>query len=216
MAALGDIAIKVTAGSAYLLDTDDTFGAVGPLVPTFTAPRRFIVDTVKSATLTVKGTRRPQIKITTREDGFNLPLIVETRSSTGVSSKDHGLSTQPLEIQGVATPCVVEFLVNGGIDGNRTEVWGPYNVPVHAPLSISGTFPDGQENVVYAASLNLAGIGGDSIWFISGELPPGLSFNDGDLTGTPTTAGTYPFTTILVDTYDNAVRYLDHVVTIAP
>jgi hypothetical protein len=98
----------------------------------------------------------------------------------------------------------------------RPETWGPYSIPAHTPLSLSGNFADGQVGVAYSSALTAAGIAGGATWTVSGELPDGLTLDENVLTGTPTLAGTFKFTVTLVDTYDNAMRYVNQVVTIAP
>lgn len=216
MAYLGNIAIRLVEPGWKYPSTGNlapVYKVTGTLIPCFAAPRQWVADV--RPLYQISGQRRTQVAITTKEDGFNLPLAVEMRVN-GAPGVSYWLSGQPLLLSGVALPFTAEFLVDGAVNGKRTEVWGPYTFPPHVPLSISGAYPGGTVNVAYAASITVAGVGGTSTWYISGDLPPGLTFSDGDLTGTPTTAGTYPFTTTLVDSFDNAMRYINHTVTVAP
>lgn len=55
---------------------------------------------------------------------------------------------------------------------------------------LSGTPPNATVGVAY--SFNVSNSGSVASWTLSGTLPPGLSFADGVITGTPTSAGNFP------------------------
>ncbi len=76
-----------------------------------------------------------------------------------------------------------------------------------AKLTISsGSIPNGATGVAYSATLSASGGVEPVTWAETGALPPGLSLDpSGTLTGTPTTAGTYPFTVTAVDSSDPAL-----------
>ena len=58
----------------------------------------------------------------------------------------------------------------------------------------------GEVGSTYTATLAAGGGTGTYTWeIISGSLPPGLSFSDGVISGTPTQAGTYTFTVRITD-----------------
>ncbi|MBT2226559.1 S-layer family protein [Nonomuraea sp. NEAU-A123] len=62
--------------------------------------------------------------------------------------------------------------------------------------------PAGQVGIAYSDQLTMSGGTGPFVWSVSvGSLPPGLTLNaaTGLLSGTPTTAGSYPFTVKVTD-----------------
>ena len=74
------------------------------------------------------------------------------------------------------------------------------STPVSALTISTGIFPDGIAGSSY--SLALSGTGGQPpyAWAISGGvLPPGLNLNGAQISGTPTTPGTFPFSLRLSD-----------------
>jgi putative Ig domain-containing protein len=72
---------------------------------------------------------------------------------------------------------------------------------VEAPLAISGTPTPGTVGTSYNYALSATGGTGAYTWSSAGTLPPGISLNstNGDLFGTPTTAGTYSFQVTITD-----------------
>lgn len=65
----------------------------------------------------------------------------------------------------------------------------------------------GTVGAVFASSVYSAS-GGTApyTWFVSGELPPGITFSgDNQFVGTPTTAGSYPFTLNTIDVNDSVI-----------
>ncbi|MGA2132917.1 MAG: putative Ig domain-containing protein [Bryobacteraceae bacterium] len=83
----------------------------------------------------------------------------------------------------------------------------PFSITVIGALTITTTsLPGGTSGVAYAQTLGAAGGTPPYTWSISsGTLPPGLSLNAtlGSITGTPSTAGTYPFTVKVTDSASN-------------
>jgi hypothetical protein len=68
--------------------------------------------------------------------------------------------------------------------------------------------PDGFVGVDYSARID-SDCGGDQFFFVEGRLPPGIEIqSDGDLRGTPITAGDFLFTIGVVDfgSGDEAVK----------
>ena len=80
----------------------------------------------------------------------------------------------------------------------------------HSPLANTG-----QVGVPYSSSLTASG-GTPPYTFsiIGGSLPPGLTLNasTGLISGTPTTAGTYPYTAQVEDSLDNIATANCHIV----
>ena len=61
--------------------------------------------------------------------------------------------------------------------------------------TVSGDAPDGTVGVAYSAAYTVAGTPAPTVTAQAGTLPPGLELDaSGRLSGTPTSAGTYPFT----------------------
>jgi hypothetical protein len=84
-------------------------------------------------------------------------------------------------------------------------------------LSVSTpSLPDGQVGVFYATEFN-SDCGGDD-WFIqTGGLPPGIGLQEnGDLEGTPTSAGVYDFTVGVFDFGTGETAYKGFEILIDP
>ncbi len=71
----------------------------------------------------------------------------------------------------------------------------------------TAALPDGLIGASYKA--NLSSRCGGGFWFIqAGSLPPGIGLQgDGDLRGTPTVVGLYPFTVGVIDYGTDEVAY---------
>lgn len=84
------------------------------------------------------------------------------------------------------------------VDGDYSEQCEKEFTITKVPCVISGTPPEGTEDEVYSFTPDLqGGIPAIDTWsVVSGTLPAGLSINatTGEITGTPTTPGTYTFT----------------------
>jgi hypothetical protein len=76
------------------------------------------------------------------------------------------------------------------------------SITVNPPTILPGTLPVGTTGVAYNTQVFYTGATPPITWsIISGTLPPGINFNTstGIFNGTPTIAGTYPFTVMAVD-----------------
>ena len=87
--------------------------------------------------------------------------------------------------------------------------------PSHPPVATTSTYllvvttqslPQAVLGTPYSATLTVTGGGPPFSWsVISGALPPGLSLDvNGNITGTPTTIGTFFFTVQVVDAIGNS------------
>lgn len=92
---------------------------------------------------------------------------------------------------------------NCGIEGEGNA---PFVITIQAgapPLAVSSnTLSNGEAELSYSVTLTSSGGGTTSrAWSVTaGQLPPGLTLSsDGQLSGTPTTAGTYAFTATVSD-----------------
>jgi hypothetical protein len=79
--------------------------------------------------------------------------------------------------------------------GNTVIAFG--SVPVLETIgcssaSITGSVPGGSVGSAYSASLSVTPVGTYTM-ALSGALPPGLSFSNGTISGTPRYPGSYPF-----------------------
>src|SRR6476646_8200244 len=74
-----------------------------------------------------------------------------------------------------------------------------------SPLTITSlNLPSGSIGAPYSTTLTATGGTTPYTWSRSGTLPPGLTLNsNGTLVGTPTTAGSYGFTAVVVDGRQN-------------
>jgi hypothetical protein len=69
-----------------------------------------------------------------------------------------------------------------------------------APNIVTTSFPTAGIGYVYSQTLGVVGGLGPFTWtIISGTIPPGVAHTNGELFGTPTTAGTYSFTVRVQD-----------------
>lgn len=69
-----------------------------------------------------------------------------------------------------------------------------------APNIVTLSFPTATVGVTYSQSLGVVGGLGPYTWtLISGSMPPGVTHTNGEIFGTPTTAGSYPFTARVQD-----------------
>ena len=99
------------------------------------------------------------------------------------------------------------------VSANRLLVADFYNarVLIFDFAKLVSTVPSGQVGVIYDPVLGTNTQGTTTYAVTSGSLPPGLTLNTstGDLTGTPTTAGSYTFTVSLSDDNGIAGTYTD-------
>ncbi|GAA1015996.1 hypothetical protein Aple_011310 [Acrocarpospora pleiomorpha] len=99
------------------------------------------------------------------------------------------------------------FTVKITDSGNQADTRAVTLVVVASPTLNFPAPPGGQVGVPYNDQLTVSGGTAPFVWSVSsGTLPPGLTLNSatGLLSGTPTTAGSYPFTVRVTDANDQS------------
>jgi len=117
------------------------------------------------------------------------------------------LNTSTGAITGTPTTAGVYNFVAQVVDSQSNTVTTNCGIVVSpVPLTLSCPTPTGVVGVLYSSALTATGgVAPYTFSIISGSLPPGLTLNTstGAITGTPTTAGTYNFTSQVVDSKGN-------------
>ncbi|MEI6210305.1 MAG: Ig domain-containing protein, partial [bacterium] len=105
----------------------------------------------------------------------------------------------------MATMAYFTLVVFGSMGGGALK---QFTLTVESSLAVATytPLPDATKSMTYGMSLQATGGTSPFSWYlISGALPPGLSMNSsGNITGTPTTIGTYSFTVRVVDSLGNS------------
>lgn len=115
------------------------------------------------------------------------------------------------------TPSLVPLPAGATVDAVSTGPWGYHTLAVIADLAVaSGSLAGGQVGSAYRATLSATGGIPPYGWTATG-LPPGLSLNgaDGNVSGTPSTAGTYNPVFTVTDA-DGIMSSRSLTITIAP
>jgi hypothetical protein len=113
-----------------------------------------------------------------------------------------------------------DFTVFAKVNADSRSDTKALEIVVREPLRISSSEPFtlsrralGEVGAPFDATLQAAGGFGTYTWSVSaGELPPGISFADGALSGTPRAAGSYAFTVTAKDAEGRVANYPAHVV----
>ncbi len=124
--------------------------------------------------------------------------------SVTVGALPAGLTLSPAgDITGTPTTAGTGTFTAQVKDSSGTTATKPLSIPI-APASLTVTtasLPGGTIGTAYQQTLAASGGSGGNIWSVtSGALPAGLTLSPtGDITGTPTTAGTGSFTAQVKD-----------------
>ncbi len=148
-----------------------------------------------------------------------LPLGLSLTNVTATASANYqGTPTTPgtysFEVFAVAVACP------GGPTPNPFTANQSYTHVIFPRLEINpGTAPSGLVGSPYAQVFTrVGGLGTGTILFGGGSLPPGLTLtstvNSATISGTPTTAGTFPFTLVVTDPLSDLNRSLPYTIVI--
>jgi len=113
-----------------------------------------------------------------------------------------------------------DFTVLAKVNADSRSDTKALEIVVREPLRISSSDPFtlsrralGEVSSPFDATLKAAGGSGTYTWSLSeGALPPGLTFAEGALSGTPKAAGSYTFTVTANDAEGRVASYPAHVV----
>jgi len=180
--------IRATDANGATADQALSIALYNPLSVTTTALASGTINLAYSQTVTGSGGKTP----------YNWSIIAGTLP-TGLS-----LASGTGVISG--TPTVTgtwNFTVQVADSGGRTASQA-LSITIYSGLTITtASLPDGTVTAAYSTTLNASGGQSPYTWAITvGSLPPGLTLNSstGVISGTPTTAGSYPITVQVTDT----------------
>ncbi len=193
---LGSVQIQVTWTGSY----DPSCVQGGTSVTTATSP-----STPSSPTASAGDGAATVSWTPPSSDGYS-PITGYTATAYDSHGNVAGTCTAP----GNATSCVISPLTDGhpytftvtatNVIGSASSLASPAAVPM-SPSITTTSVTAGDIGAVYDRALAVTGGVGPYTWQLStGTLPPGLGLGtDGHVTGTPTTAGSYPVTVQVTD-----------------
>ncbi len=118
-----------------------------------------------------------------------------------------GLSlTQGGTISGTPTAAGTNSLTFTATDSSGYSGSKQYSLVVLMPLNLTpASLAPGKLNIPYSATLQPSGGMSPYSFSVSGSLPPGVSFNNGVISGTPTQLGMFKFTVTLTDSIGGSI-----------
>lgn len=138
-------------------------------------------------------------------DEFGNPVVdfqVLFMATAGSLSPQNGITGADGTTSTRLTLPDTEQEVNVSAEGNGVPTRSFTATAAKAPLQVESDLERGRLTLGYDGSVRASGGSGSGFTFsvVSGELPPGLTLaTDGEITGTPTEAGPFPFTARVVD-----------------
>ncbi|MGX9774013.1 IPT/TIG domain-containing protein [Janthinobacterium aestuarii] len=189
-AGTGTVDVRVTtAGGTSATSAADQFTFIPTGVLTFATPAAASVPLGNSftnaATSTLTGGSYGALSYVSSNPG------VATVSASGV-------------ITPVAAGSSVITVTQAAVAGVNTVATQTYTLTVSSAMDITpASLPAGQIGVAYSQQLSASGGSGPYSYAVSaGSLPVGMSLNSsGVLSGTPTAAGSFPFTVTVTDAH---------------
>jgi hypothetical protein len=154
----------------------------------------------------------------------NSPLAAWTKDFPGYSqtiSTSGGTGAITYTVSAGSLPTNLSLNANTGEISGQPSVAGTFNftikatdtlgantskayaITINAAITVTpATLPAGQVNVAYSQFVSASGGTGAKSFSSTGTLPPGLTLNTatGEISGTPTTTGSYSFTVTATDT----------------
>ena len=195
----GTFQITIKAHNGIGTDATQTFTLTVNQAPAITSANSitFTVGTAGSFTVTTTGTPTPSIA----ESGTLPSTVTFTDNGNGTGT----LSGTPGSADAGSYP--ITFTASNGVGSNATQ---DFTLTITIPLLVispaSGALPSGTVNTAYSTTISATGGVSPYTFTLDGSsnpLPPGLGpiTSAGVISGTPTTAGTYPG--IIVDVTDS-------------
>lgn len=189
--AAGDLSGTPATAGTFTFDVTarDANGCPGVNRFTVTICPNIAIDPVSAP----DGTVGVLYKASFSSAGGTLPV------SLAIDSVPPGLTFVDGDLTGIPTRAGAFDFTITATDANRCTGSRLYRITICPAITIMGVAPAGTVGVGYKTSFSANGGTTPYSYSISGSIPPGLTFAGGDLTGTPTTAGTYTFTVLAVD-----------------
>lgn len=239
----GNYTYEITAGSlpdGLTLNSDGTIVGIpaSPEVWPFTITTTDIVTNcyvIDSLTITIN----PACQTFSWQSFYLLPCYIGTPYNSRVvasngtfpfaysvisGSLPDGLSMDGSgNITGTPTTKQTTYFTVGAVDQTGCAgTWDMSIIVTNIPIILDDILPDVAVNIYYSSAITATGGDGDPVTYTysvtSGSLPPDLSLDgpSGNVTGTPTTVGTYNFEVTATDAFGDTGTRIYEIIVIGP